>query len=165
VSKSLKIEVGMGEGVVAEPPAIITTAGLGSCVAVALYDRAGKRGGLAHIMLPGDAPSKRDTHNDNLFHYAESALSALISGLAGKGSRRESLVAKLAGGARMYSCDSYIDEGIGERNVYSIREILKREGIAITGSDTGGSYGRNIDFHLDSGKVIVTAVRREKKEI
>ena len=44
--------VGIGEMAVAQPPRQLKAAGLGSCVALALYDRATQVAGLAHIMLP-----------------------------------------------------------------------------------------------------------------
>ena len=50
-----RIQVAIGEGVVARPPHIISALGLGSCVAVTLYDTQRRIGGLAHIMLPDSA--------------------------------------------------------------------------------------------------------------
>ena len=33
------------------------------------------------------------------------------------------------------------------------------------GADVGSNYGRSIEFHLDSGKLIVMAIGREDKEM
>ena len=38
---------------------VLTTIGLGSCVAIALYDRDAHVGGLAHILLPSQSMSRR----------------------------------------------------------------------------------------------------------
>lgn len=46
------IQVEMGEGVILKSPYIIKSVGLGSCVAVAVYDHELKIGGFAHIMFP-----------------------------------------------------------------------------------------------------------------
>ena len=48
-----RIQVTIGEGVVAETPHVITSLGLGSCVAVILYDAGRRTGGLAHVMSRG----------------------------------------------------------------------------------------------------------------
>ena len=45
---------------------IIATIGLGSCVAIALYDKDTRTGGLAHILLPSMAMS-RETSNPAKF--------------------------------------------------------------------------------------------------
>jgi hypothetical protein len=53
----------------------ITTTGLGSCVAIALYDAVARVGALAHILLP-DRGLARDTGNPARF--AETAVPALV---------------------------------------------------------------------------------------
>ena len=45
---------------------VIATIGLGSCVAIVLYDRDTRTGGLAHILLPSQAMS-RETANPAKF--------------------------------------------------------------------------------------------------
>jgi len=47
------IEVGIGEGAVVSHPYILTSAGPGSCVEVALYDIRRMVGGAAHIINAG----------------------------------------------------------------------------------------------------------------
>jgi len=42
----------MGEIMVAESPNLLRAVGIGSCIAVTLYDRDTTIGGLAHIVLP-----------------------------------------------------------------------------------------------------------------
>ena len=49
------IAVEMGEGVVARAPRTISSQGLGSCVAITLYDTQKKMGGLSHIMMPNSS--------------------------------------------------------------------------------------------------------------
>ena len=65
----------------------------------------------------------------------------------------------------MFSCYEDTHTGIGEQNITSIRRILRRERIPLIGEDTGGHHGRSVEFHLDSGKVIVTAIGKPEKEI
>ena len=65
------IKVGMADLNIAKAPGILTTLGLGSCVAIALYDRKQKIGGLAHIMLPSSKNIKR---NENKAKFADTAV-------------------------------------------------------------------------------------------
>ena len=75
------------------------------------------------------------------------------------------MVAKLVGGARMFLSSDDSNPGIGGQNIMSIKHILKREQIPVIGENTGGNYGRSVEFYLDSGKVTVKAIGREVKEI
>ena len=52
-----------------------------------------------------------------------------------------------------------------EQNILSIRHILRGEQIPLVGEDTGGHHGRSVEFHLDSGRVIVTAIGKEDREV
>lgn len=156
------IEVGMGEGVVTTAPNVIASLGLGSCVAVALYDRQRKIGGLAHIMLP-DSNSANGCHSP--YHCADTAITALIKGMRGKGVSLQNVRAKMVGGAQMFADYDVYQAGIGAQNIVSIKHLLARKRIPVTAEDTGGHYGRSIEFHLDSGKVLVRAIGKEAKEI
>src|SRR5436309_13279569 len=93
-------KVGMGEGVVAVAPDVVSSPGIGSCVVVALHD--GKRGvgGLAHVMLP-ESDGVSGCVGD--FWCADTAIDALLARLLGRGVVPGDLVAKMAGGARMFA--------------------------------------------------------------
>ena len=157
-----EIKVGMGEGAVTSTPYIISSTGIGSCVVTTLYDPQKQIGGLAHIMLP-------DSNGINgrrpPYHCADTAITALLKRLQSKGATQENLLAKMIGGARMFACSSDSSPGIGKQNITSIRQILDRERLTLAGEDTGGGYGRSIEFHLDSGRVTIRAVGREDREL
>ena len=157
-----KIEVGMGRGAVTTAPHIISSPGLGSCVVVTLYDTKQKLGGLAHIMLP-DSNSLNGYHAP--YKCADTAIAALIKELRSMRANPGDMVAKLVGGAKMFLSSDDFSLGIGEQNITSVKLILKRKRIPVIGENTGGNYGRNVEFHLDSGKVTVKAIGRETKEI
>ena len=178
------IEVAMGEGVVARPPHIISSKGLGSCVAVVLYDGRSKIGGLAHIMLPNstnkgvqvtggeglqnekyEIVNSQSSIINHQYRCSDTAILTLLEGLQFKGAARQNIVAKMAGGARMFSNYEDFNPGIGAENIMSIKEILKRERIPLVTEDIGGHHGRNVEFHLNSGKVIVRAIGKEEREI
>jgi len=157
-----KIEVTMGKGAVTRAPHIISSSGLGSCVVVTLYDTKQKLGGLAHIMLP-DSNSLNGYHP--LYQCADTAIATLTKELRTMRASPGDMVAKLVGGAKMFSSDDDFSPGVGEQNIISVKRILKQKRILVIGENTGGNYGRNVEFHLDSGKVMVKAVGREDKEI
>ena len=152
--------VGMGEGAVRKAPHIISSVGLGSCVAVLIYDTTRKIGGLAHIMLPESSQSR--SHNSR-YKCADTAIAALLEELKSAGAVRQNMVAKMVGGAQMFSSYNDATPGVGKQNIASITRIMNEERISLIGKDIGGHHGRNIEFRLDSGKVIVSAMGREDK--
>ena len=157
-----KIEVTMGRGAVTRAPHIILSSGLGSCVVVTLYDTERKLGGLAHVMLP-DSSSLNGYHPP--YQCADTAIAAMMKELRTMRASPQNMVAKLVGGARMFLSNDDSNPGIGEQNIISVKRILKRKQIPLVGENTGGNYGRSVEFYLDSGKVMVRAIGREVKEI
>lgn len=170
-----KIRIGIGEGAVAKPPGIIVAEGLGSCVALVLYDAIRMVGGMSHIMLPDSPEYKNETHKPETrnqksniilpYLYADSAIETLLKELQYRGAHLHNIIAKIVGGACMFPVYNGGSRGIGEQNILYIRDTLKRKLIPLVGGDVGGSHGRTAEFYLDSGRVIVKAVGREDKEI
>jgi chemotaxis protein CheD len=149
----------MGEGAVTTAPNILSSTGIGSCVVITMYDFRRKRGGMAHIMLPGTDDQNRQ---DTPYQYADTAVVTLLRIMLSTGTSQQDFVAKIVGGAQMFLCSDASGPGIGNQNVNSIKRILSREGIRLGGEEVGGNCGRNVDFYLDSGKVIVkTAGKKE----
>ncbi len=160
------IRVGIGEGAVARSPEIIVAEGLGSCVALCLYNVLQGVGGMAHIML-SHAPECKN-RKDIIFPpylYADSALDALLKELEKSGAHRHNVIAKMAGGARMFPVYNGACDGIGEQNIACIRELLKKRFIPLVGADVGGGHGRSVEFHVQSGKLVIMAIGRELMEI
>jgi len=157
------IKVGMADLQSSRHPSIITTLGLGSCVGIALYDPGRKVAGLAHIMLPS---SQQARNNSNIAKFADTAVVKLIEDMVSLGASRSQLVAKLAGGAQMFSFnDSSEMLRIGARNVLASKEILNMLRIPILAEDTGGNYGRTIEIHSENGKLLVKTIGHGIKEI
>lgn len=132
---------------VARQPTEIQTV-LGSCVAVCLYDRIRKSGGMNHYMLPiwkGEGLASP--------RFGNISIEKLIERMIGDGSDRKNLVAKIFGGAEQY-IDSSVYE-IGKRNIEIAWDILSEHNIAIASSSTGGNRGRKILFHSGSGQVLM----------
>ncbi len=161
------ITVEMGEGAVATAPHIIRATGCGSCVILTLYDANTKVGGLAHIMLPGMAALGLSHASDGskAYQYVNAAVPALLKKMRSIGASRKNIIAKIAGGAAMFPSYSVASSGIGQRNIESVKDALEKEGIPLAGYDTGGNYGRNVEFDVGSGRVVVKGFRRADREI
>ncbi len=160
---STMIKVGMADLKVVEFPDALTTLGLGSCVGICLYDASSKVTGMAHIMLPS---SKAIRKNENVAKFADTAIVELIQQMESKGAKKNRISAKIAGGAQMFSFTSANETmKIGERNAEAVRFILKEMGISLKSDETGGNFGRTIEFYSESGKLIIKTAGKGIKEI
>jgi len=136
----------------------IATIGLGSCVAIILYDDASHVGGMAHVLLPNEAMS-RDRSNPAKF--PSSAVPLLLSEMGLLGAKRERVRAKIVGGASMFG--NLIPAGginIGERNIVAVRGALSEAKIPIVAEDVGSDHGRSVFLQLDNGRVEVRSLKR-----
>jgi chemotaxis protein CheD len=141
----------------------ITTIGLGSCVAITLYDASVRVGGLAHVLLPNEAMS-RDRSNPAKF--AATVVPLLVTEMSKLGARRDRLQAKIAGGASMFgNLVASAGVNIGERNILAAREVLAGIKVPIVAEDTGSDYGRTVFLHLEDGRLEVRSIRRGSRVI
>jgi chemotaxis protein CheD len=155
------IRVGMGEYKVAGTSDILTCVGLGSCVAIALYDQARRIGGLSHIMLPKRADAR---NTSNPAKFADSAIGLLLKAMQRQGSSLKNLTAKIFGGANMFPMiqGNHLVH-VGLRNAAAVRETLAKRKIEIVAEDLGGHWGRTIFFHTEDGSVRVRDARGEER--
>lgn len=147
-----------------EPPNGITTLGLGSCVGIVLYDVRTKLSGMVHIMLPDSTKIK---NNVNRAKFADTGIVDMLNTMMRRGSLKDNIVAKIAGGAQMFSYGSNNTEvmRVGERNVEAVKHILAQVRIKIIAEDTGLNYGRTIVFDPSNGNLIIRAVGKPEKII
>lgn len=122
---------------------------LGSCVAVCLYDKQLKQGGINHYMMPwwdgaGLASPK----------YGDVAVESLVDQMLALGSLKKNLIAKVFGGASQHEHTSTIFQ-IGARNIATAERVLNEQGIPILAKSVGGSLGRKLVYHTGSGKVFL----------
>lgn len=154
------IAVGIADVKAARNPGKLVTVGLGSCVGVVLHDPAAKVGALAHIMLP----NSENSLVKNKAKFADTAVPLAVEKMEKLGAQKSRIVAKIAGGARMFSFASG-QTFIGDRNVAAVEETLKKNGVPILACDVGGSIGRTLEFDVSSGKVLVKTVARGVTEL
>jgi chemotaxis protein CheD len=143
---------------------IIATIGLGSCVAIVLYDKDTKVGGLAHILLPSMAMS-RETSNPAKF--PETIVPIMLAEMRALGVTQTSRVnAKIVGGASMFGqLVNGTGINVGERNIAATKEALVSAGIPLIAEDTGLDYGRSVYFHLADGRVEVRSLKKGDRVI
>lgn len=157
------VRVKMADLNVAKSPEVLITSGLGSCIGVVLYDGQKQIGGMAHVMLPDSSSMRNKT---NLAKYADTAMDMLLEKVLKLGASKHRLWAKMAGGAQMFSFDSENDlMRIGARNAEAVRQKLKEFQIPLKAEDTGGSHGRTMEFHTETGKVLIKSVKMGDSEL
>jgi len=136
--------------------AILVTLGLGSCVAIMLYDPQACTGAMAHVLLPSKSLARDST---NPAKFPETAVPLLVQRLAALGGEPRRLLAKLAGGASMFA--QLMTPGsvqMGERNVVAARDVLRRTGIPIVAEAVGGAAGRSVRFRVADGRAEIRSI-------
>lgn len=149
-----------GELAVGEHPQVLVTPALGSCVGVTLWDAFGRRGGMAHVMLP----SPSDTRLTGLVDRFASIAVPKLAEMVANGSNPRRLVAKIAGGSMMFGNEDGTTS-IGSRNVAEVKRQLTLLRIPLVAEDTGGAHARTIELHLDTGLVVVRSYRYGIKDL
>jgi chemotaxis protein CheD len=150
--------VGLGEVAVTRSDAEALVAhGLGSCIALCLFDPVSKVAGLAHVVLPGHDPA--DAPNGR---FAGSALPALIAALQEVGGAADPsrYQARLAGGAHVLAIGgSRSLPWIGDKNVEAVKAALAAASVPLMGEHVGGGKGRTVWFDpRDNGRIRVRTI-------
>lgn len=132
------------------PTAIRTV--VGTCVAVCLWDKTLKYGGMSHFQCPMTRDPGKATAK-----YGNVATVELVRMMEHAGCNRESLVAQILGGARAEGASG---RDIGEQNVAMARKVLARKAVPILSEDVGGTMGRKLVFNTGTGELAVLKVHR-----
>lgn len=146
----------VADAAVGQGDVVLSTLGLGSCIAIALYDRQAHIAGLAHILLPNESLAR---DRENRAKFAQTAVPLLLEKMRAIGARDANVVAKLAGGASMFT--SLLSNGsppIGERNLIATRIALASHGIRVMAEDVGGGHGRSVFLHGCDGRFEVKSI-------
>ncbi|MFW5924150.1 MAG: chemotaxis protein CheD [archaeon] len=146
------VQVGISEFVVNDQGITLKAYGLGSCVAIALFDPDATVGALAHVMLPnGDENDSVDLKPGK---FADTAIRAMLRRMVEEGADYTSVEAKLAGGSDMFEFESF-GEGVGSRNVQAAKDELEKLGVPIVAEDVGGGRGRTVEFDTSTGVLTI----------
>ncbi len=145
------LPVGIGQrAVTSDQSALLVSYGLGSCVAVAMWDAQARVGGLIHVLLP-DPPAGASPAT--LGRFAATGVPLLLFDLEAAGASRTRLRVVAAGGARMLGALSRMGPvtGIGERNVLATRAAIEAAGLRLAACDFGGTTGRTLGLTIATG--------------
>ena len=157
------IKVGMADLNICKAPDVITTLGLGSCIGLVFYDPVSKVGGMVHYMLPD---STKVRNNSNIAKFGDTGIQELYKRVIAAGANKGRLIAKIAGGAKMFEVSGLSEVGnIGARNTEAAKLKLKELGIRLVAEDTGLNYGRTVELHCDTGEFYIKSVVRPLKII
>jgi chemotaxis protein CheD len=157
-----EIVVNIADFAVASGNAVLVTSGLGSCVAVALHDPSTGIAGLAHILLPSAGFGPPSIHPAK---YADSGIPLLAEEMRRRGAAQTCMVARLAGGARMFAALLSSGVNMGQRNIDATRKALYKLGIPVVGDDVGGEYGRSVRFVASTGAMTVRSLAGGDREL
>ncbi|MBC7130173.1 chemotaxis protein CheD [Candidatus Bathyarchaeota archaeon] len=135
---------------------------VGSCIALCMYDKFNRCGGMAHIMLP---KSNGNGARVLPYKYADTAVPALANAIRKMGNGKSFLIAKIAGGASMFSDIKCHLIKIGQKNIETVKEALSANNIPLVAEDVGGNHGRKIAFNVTTGTVIVRSLNGVEKKL
>ena len=105
-------------------------------------------------------------NNSNIAKFADTGIDELLRRVIAAGANKGRLIAKIAGGARMFEVSGLSDVGnIGARNAEAAKAKLKQLGIRLVAEDTGLNYGRTVELHCDTGEFYIKSVGKPLKII
>jgi chemotaxis protein CheD len=149
------VKVLPGEYFVSNEEIVIMTV-LGSCIAACLWDGRARIGGMNHFMLPdGDI-------GDGSGRYGSYAMELLINEMLKLGARRETMQAKVFGGAQVMA--GFTTMNVGERNTQFVQDYLSTERIPIVSEDVLDIHPRKVCFFPVTGKALVKRLAHSHPE-
>ena len=151
-----RLTIGIADMKIAQHDGTLITYALGSCIGICLYDPAIKLGGLLHIMLP----LNMETGRKNPLKYADTGLAEMLRQMEARGANRSRLIAKIAGGAKMFEVTGGALGNIGLRNIESVRMQMKKHGLRIANEDVGGTVARTMSMDVENGTIVIRSYGR-----
>lgn len=130
-------------------PSLISTV-LGSSVAVSLWDRKKKYGGIANYLYPFTKIREQATAQ-----YGNVAVRHLVKMLLEEGAKAKDIEAQIFGGAETASPEC---AKVARGNVNVARKVLKAFKIKVISEDVGGGLGRKVVFDTLKNEALVYKV-------
>ncbi len=156
-----KVNIGPGQIYASAQDIVIRTV-LGSCIAVCIYDKKQRCGGMNHFMLP---QANSHTPKTNPLNYAFPAIQELLREMKHRfHAKKIDLIAKIFGGAQTQTEGDSIYE-VGQKNILEAKKILQSFGIPILVERTGGTTGLEVEFLPASGAVRARAIQKSQDNL
>jgi chemotaxis protein CheD len=149
-----KVHIIQGEYKVSAEPDVMLTTLLGSCVAACFWDPLAGVGGMNHFLLPGEAGAEG-------MRYGVHAMELLVNDILKRGGRRDRLVAKLFGGARL---SEHLSD-VGHLNASFAERFVRDEGMRVAGASLRGDQARRIQFWPVGGRARQILLSRSEDQV
>ena len=131
---------------------VLVTHGLGSCVAVMLWDQVVRVGGMLHFQLPSASLApERALQSPGTF--ADTGIPLLFERMYMLGAKKKDIIVKVAGGGSFHGDTDTFD--IGRRNYTMMRKIFWKNQVLIAAEDIGGNRSRTARLFVDTGQVTI----------
>jgi len=143
---------GIGEMVMSNSPdGHLIAYGLGSCVALSVWDPRTKVGGLAHFMLPSGPANATSP-----VKFIDSGLDTYLKAVEAKGAFLGRSILKAAGAASMLTIGGGL--AIGKRNAESLQAALTERGLTLKAVSLGGTAGRTVQLDVADGRFLIKSL-------
>lgn len=158
------VVLSLGEWVVSDDPSdMLVCLGLGSCVAVCLYDPQRSIGGMAHMVLPDSSARGAKPSGAK---FVDIAIPLLLSEMEAKGAGRVRMRAYLVGGAQMIQGVAFKQTmQIGQRNAEAARAMLRSARVPVRGEELGGTSGRTVRLEVATGRLTASCAGEDGHEL
>jgi chemotaxis protein CheD len=151
----MKVFLKPGEICISREPAVVSTI-LGSCIAVTMFNKRLKVGGICHALLP----EKRPPHGADDCRYVDTSITYMLKKLEAMGIKRHEVEIKLLGGADVIDITDTTKPSVGRLNIEKALEMMNTEQLFLMLSDVGGTTGRKIRFYTHTGVVLLQRIQR-----
>jgi chemotaxis protein CheD len=147
-------KVEAGEVLVSKAAAdvLTTSAPVGSCVAVCLWDPTSGVGGLLHFLWP-DSKLNPDQAENTPACFADTGVRLLFEQAGLMGADKGRCRVRLVGGAEIP--DRAEADRWAKRNLLAVRSVLWRNGVFLEGEEVGGTKARRATLTVSNGEVLV----------
>ena len=132
-------------------PISIRISGLGSCIALIMYDKKNEIHAMSHILLPEKKTNKKYNLMEYPHKYVDSSVRELFNDFLALGAEKRNIKACIIGGADIFRNGIY---SIGEKNIKKVREELKKMDIPLECEEVGGYRGRVIKYDINKKLIL-----------
>ena len=91
--------------------------------------------------------------------FADSGIALLFQTAYTRGVDKKRCVVRLIGGAEVAGLQGVAALNVGQRNLFSARQILSQNGVLVSAESTGGTIPRTVNLRASDGVVEVSSGR------
>lgn len=154
--------VGVGNYAVAADGETLVAYGVGTCVAVGLFDSTSRVAALAHTVLPREPTASTAPPGK----FADTTVQAMLRDMVDRGAGYGSIRAWLVGGATVFPmADLDLPPDVGEATAAAAREQLAALDVPVVAEAVGGDDGRTVEFDITTGEAVCRRADGERQRL